>query len=114
MSPIVLYQLTKTYYFSLRKALSIAFLLLFLGGFTAESLAHHFDDYCQSELVDFEQEEKDSEEQDKKEKEQEDKLLTAEDITSAISQQYARKAQYQLSSLSEEIQEVLSPPPEYS
>ena len=113
MSPIVLYQLTKTYYFLLRKGIAITFLLLFLGGFTVESLSYHFDDYCQSELVDFEQEEKDSEE-DKKEKEKEDKLLTAEDITSATSQQYARKAQYQLRSLSEEIQEVLSPPPERS
>ena len=61
MSPTVLYQLTKTYYYFLRKGLAIAFLLLFMGGFAAESISYHLNDYCQSELVDFEQEEKDSE-----------------------------------------------------
>ena len=113
MSPIVLYELTTSYYSSIRKGIALLFLLLFLGGFTAESLAYHYDDYCQSELVDLEEGEKDSEE-DKKEKEKEDKLLNGEDLSSAISRRYALKALYQLSSLSQEIQEVLSPPPELS
>lgn len=87
------------------------FLLLFTSSFVVESLAHDLIDLYQSELMDFEGD-TDSEEDTKNEKEKENKILS--DLNMLISQntQLVYLGHVILTGPNEEIQEVLSPPPE--
>ena len=94
-----------------KRTLAFLFLLLFLNGFVAETMAFHWQDLCQSELVDFEGE-KDSEEDNKDEKEKENKILEWAEPTARHEYNMPVLSAYQLASVSEEIHEVLSPPPD--
>lgn len=87
------------------------FFLLFTSSFVVESLVHDLSDLYQSELLDFEGD-TDSEEDSKKEKEKENKILS--DLSMLISQntQLIYLGHVILTGPNEEIQEVLSPPPE--
>ena len=89
------------------------FLLLFLNGFVAENVAFQWQDLCQSELVDFEGE-KDSEEDNQDEKEKENKILEWAHAADRHGMDLPKNTAYQLTIVSEEIHEVLSPPPDLS
>ncbi|MCE7993092.1 MAG: hypothetical protein HEP71_13980 [Roseivirga sp.] len=99
----------------LRNATVALFLLLFTSSFVIESLAYNLNDIYQSELVDFEGD-PDSEEDSKneKEKEKENKLLTSIGLLLSANTQRIYLGHLILSGPNEEIEEVLSPPPELS
>lgn len=87
--------------------------MLFLSGFLVETVSFELNECYQSELIDFEGE-KDSEEdkKEKEEKEKEDKLLQGEELPLLKDIQLIAHAEHHSTGLSEEILEVLSPPPE--
>lgn len=91
------------------------FLLLFTGSFVIESLAYRLNDLYQSELLDFESD-SDSEEDSKneKEKEKETKLFTCIGLLLSENTQRIYLGHLLLSGPNDEIEEVLSPPPELS
>jgi len=74
-------------------------------------MAFHWNDVCQSELADFEGE-KDSEEDNKNEKEKENKILERAEPSAQHSQELPKGVDHHSASVSEEIHEVLSPPPD--
>jgi len=96
-----------------RNAVAVLFLLLFTSSFVLESLAHNVNELYKSELVDFEGD-TDSEEDSKneKEKEKEDKLLNEIGISLSENTQRIYRGHTFASGPNEEIEEVLSPPPE--
>ena len=100
-----------TYHQLAKRSLALLFLLLFLNGFVVETMAFHWNDACQSELVDSEGE-KDTEEDNKDEKEKENKILEWAEPTARHHYNTPVISAYQLASVSEEIHEVLSPPPD--
>lgn len=90
-------------------------MLLFTSSFIIESLACDLNDLYQQELVDFEGD-TDSEEDSKneKEKEKEDRMLSSIALLLSENIQRIYLGHTILSGPNEEIEEVLSPPPELS
>lgn len=90
------------------------FLLLFIGTFVLQSLSHNVNELYKSELVDFEGD-TDSEEDSKneKEKEKEDKLLNEIGMLLSENTQRIYRGHIFEAGPNEEIEEVLSPPPEF-
>ncbi|GAB5523632.1 MAG: hypothetical protein Roseis2KO_15040 [Roseivirga sp.] len=104
-----------TYRTFFRNTLAVVFMLLFTSSFVVESMAYDLEDLYQKELVDFEGD-TDSEEDSKneKEKEKEDRMLSSIGLLLSENTQRIYLGHVILSGLNEEIEEVLSPPPELS
>ena len=100
-----------TYYTITKRGLAVFFLMLFLNGFVIETFAYHWNESCQTEIVDFEGE-KDTEEDNKDEKEKENKILEQSEILPYQAQEIPDNCTHLSHTGSEEILEVLSPPPD--
>ena len=87
------------------------FLMLFLNGFVIETFAYHWNESCQTEVVDFEGE-KDTEEDSKDEKEKENKILESSELSTALNQNLPAQEFHHIRVGNEEAHEVLSPPPD--
>ena len=95
-----------------RKALALVCLVLFVGSFSVENYSHLLLEKIQMEVVDFEGEsekDKEAENEDKKEDKKLSSLLSLLAVEWSFSQNGGRFFE---TKLSEEIHEVISPPPE--